>query len=276
MIDAAMVLIQKILVDGLSWGAAITAVILWRKQIRNKRLNDRDRYWNALLEAMAEKAGVTWDASLKALQSSATRPSGSFGSLTRTFARSVPDRKGYPSTTNYNSRGKQSMKDYLKKLGKTKFQAYMLVTIVNLVTLIAYLSGNLNIDDQLNQYMPVFNLVVQTLATFIYQWVEGSIDREAQKQQVYIMPGSAAEPFANGPKVEDIPWTEVIARVKAVNSDLNQYIDYFDKANKDSTGRPQFSDVGKEAIARYLQIHRFLNEKGPLPMEQAPKGEESV
>lgn len=162
------------------------------------------------------------------------------------------------------------MKEYLKKLGKTKFQAFLLVTIVNIVTLIAYLTGHLHIDAQIDGLMPVFNLIVQSLATFIYQHIEGGIDREAQKQQVYVIPGSAPVPtaFDNGPKVEDIPWNEVITKVKAVNSDLNEYMNHLDN--------PNLSEAGKEAIERYLRIYNFLRqENGPLPADPAPKGEDN-
>lgn len=269
-------LIRQIINEGLSWGLLITVFIIARKRIRNDRLNARDRYWNALLEAIAQKVGVTWDASLIALQRSASKRSVSFEYSILIFARSALKRKVYPFITNYNSRRKKSMKEYLKKLGKTKFQAYLLVTIINMITLIAYLTGHLQIDTQLNELMPVFNLIVQSLATFIYQWVEGSIDREAQRQQVYVMPGSAPTPqadtqaqpppFDSGIKVDDIPWSAVIAKVKAVNSELNDYMDHLNNG--------QLSDVGKLAVERYLQIHSFLDNKGKLAaVETTQKGD---
>lgn len=69
------------------------------------------------------------------------------------------------------------MREYLKKLGKTKFQAYLVVTIVNIITFILYLKGYLKVDDQVNEWMPAINLGVQMIATAVYTWVEGSIDR---------------------------------------------------------------------------------------------------
>jgi predicted PurR-regulated permease PerM len=82
-----------------------------------------------------------------------------------------------------------NMKEYLKKLGRTKFQTFLVVTIVNITILIAWMMGTQIVETDLNPYMPIINLVVQLLAGIVYQWVEGSIDREAQKQNVYVVNG---------------------------------------------------------------------------------------
>lgn len=82
------------------------------------------------------------------------------------------------------------MKTFLKKLGRTKFQAYLLTTLVNLGTLVGMWLGIVDIGSQIDGYMPAITIVVQLLATGIYQLVEGAIDKEAQKQQVYVVPGS--------------------------------------------------------------------------------------
>lgn len=107
------------------------------------------------------------------------------------------------SSTMKNTRRKKRMKNYLKKLGRTKFQAYLLTTVVNLGTLFGMWLGIVDIGSQIEAYMPAITIVVQLLATGIYQFVEGAIDKEAQKQQVYVVPGSVTPP-------ETIPTATVV------------------------------------------------------------------
>jgi hypothetical protein len=257
MIDLTMQLVQKLLQDGFGLGFMITMILLLRKRLRNQQLNARDIYWTALLESIARKAGVQWDANLKALQSSASKRKGFYEYLTHTFARSAPESKGYQSTIDSNLlRGIQTMKDYLKKLGKTKFQAYILVTIINIATFILYLRGDLQADAQINAWMPLINLAAQMIATTIYQHIEGSIDREAQKQQVYVVPGSAppAEPVIE-PTIDHLSVTEIMHLVGSVNNELNDYIKYIEE-------HP--TEIGKEAALRYLKIKELLNAQGPI------------
>lgn len=151
------------------------------------------------------------------------------------------------------------MKEYLKKLGKTKFQAYLLVTIINIATFILYLHGSLPVDSMIEHWMPLINLAAQMIATTIYQHIEGSIDREAQKQQVYIMPGSAqpAEtiPAEPAPTVDHLSIPEIMSIVGSVNAELNDYMEYI-KAHPDQ--------IGKEAAIRYLQIRNMLSTQGPI------------
>lgn len=162
----------------------------------------------------------------------------------------------------------EEIKKYLKKLGRTKFQAYLLVTIVNLILLVGHLTGHLQIDQQLDPYMPVLNLLVQALATAIYQIVEGSIDKEAQKQQVYVMPGAsgqtaaAAQPDSNQAAIQPsdvtgMSWSEFKPIITFVNNELNAYMDHMDKG--------KLSDVAKEALARYKSIHDYLQSLDSLP-----------
>lgn len=148
------------------------------------------------------------------------------------------------------------MKEYLKKLGKTKFQAYILVTIINIATFILYLRGDLQADAQVNAWMPLINLAAQMIATTIYQHIEGSIDREAQKQQVYVVPGSAQpqEPVIE-PSVDHLSVTEIMQLVGSVNNELNDYIKYIEE-------HP--SEIGKEAALRYLKIKELLKAQGPI------------
>lgn len=69
------------------------------------------------------------------------------------------------------------MKNYLKKLGRTKFQALLASLIVNGVSAYLFLSGTLEIDNVLNTWMPVINLTVGTISTWVYIVVEGGIDK---------------------------------------------------------------------------------------------------
>lgn len=151
------------------------------------------------------------------------------------------------------------MKEYLKKLGKTKFQAYILVTIINIATFILYLRGDLQADAQINAWMPLINLVAQMVATTIYQHIEGSIDREAQKQQVYVVPGSAQPAEQQSPVVEptidNLSVTEIMHLVGSVNNELNDYIKYIEE-------HP--TEIGKEAALRYLKIKELLKAQGPI------------
>lgn len=144
------------------------------------------------------------------------------------------------------------MKEYLKKLGKTKFQAYLLVTFINIATFILYVNGNLQVDATIDQWMPLINLGTQMIATMIYQHIEGSIDREAQKQQVYVMPGSvdpkAAEEIVTT-DIESMTRSEIMMQVRAVNAELNDYMDYIEK-------HP--TTLGHEAAIRYLKVHDLL------------------
>lgn len=87
------------------------------------------------------------------------------------------------------SRRVKKMKEYLKKLGRTKFQAFLLTTIANVLLFIGYMTGNIQIEGQLSEWMPAVNLIVQLIVSGVYMWVEGSIDREAQKQYVYPVTG---------------------------------------------------------------------------------------
>lgn len=60
------------------------------------------------------------------------------------------------------------MKLYLAKLGSRKFQAYLAVTIPNLIILFGFIFGNVDLEGRVNEWMPAINLGIQTIATFIY------------------------------------------------------------------------------------------------------------
>ena len=68
-------------------------------------------------------------------------------------------------------------RSYLKKLGRTKFQALLVSLVVNIVSAVLFFTGTLNIDEVVNQWMPIINMTVATISTWVYIAVEGSIDK---------------------------------------------------------------------------------------------------
>ena len=68
------------------------------------------------------------------------------------------------------------MKNYLRKLGSRKFQSLLLSLIINAVSAYLFFSGVVEIDAVLDAYMPMINLIVGTISTWLYIWVEGRID----------------------------------------------------------------------------------------------------
>lgn len=68
------------------------------------------------------------------------------------------------------------MKEYLKKLGRTKFQVYIVFSIVNIYTLIATLSGHTSISTELDPYMPAINIFAQVVGNWVYTHYQGKVD----------------------------------------------------------------------------------------------------
>lgn len=69
------------------------------------------------------------------------------------------------------------MKNYLAKLGRTKLQAVLLATIMNIALLVGYILNVQDIQEKVDAWMPMANMVIQTVLTVLYVWVEGSIDK---------------------------------------------------------------------------------------------------
>lgn len=84
------------------------------------------------------------------------------------------------------SRGNSTMRAYLKKLSKTKLQAYLLATVMNIALLVGYVMDVQDIQSKVESWMPMVNMTVQTVLTLIYVWVEGSIDKEQIKAQAEV------------------------------------------------------------------------------------------
>jgi len=194
MLDWILDTISHFIKNGLSWGSLAGALILFLKNRRlkqyiNRRLprplrdheQDKLDYIIYLLEG-----GKPCDAPMSKPLSGSIRPASSWPSTLSRPARSIARSIGRSIIL----KGLKRMREYLKKLTKTKFQAFLIVTITNIIILAGYLTGNINLGDKVNDWMPAINLVVQLAATAVYQWVEGGIDKAAQQQQVYVVPGS--------------------------------------------------------------------------------------
>ena len=69
------------------------------------------------------------------------------------------------------------MRSYLKKLGSRKFQAYLAITVVNIITAYLTWTGEVEVSARIEGYMPLINLIVQLVTTAVYQWVEGRVDK---------------------------------------------------------------------------------------------------
>ncbi|WP_214629981.1 hypothetical protein [Paenibacillus agaridevorans] len=68
------------------------------------------------------------------------------------------------------------MKAYLKKLGSRKFQAFLAVTIPNIIIMIGFIFGDIDLEGKVNEWMPAINLVIQAIVTAVYQNYETKTD----------------------------------------------------------------------------------------------------
>lgn len=69
------------------------------------------------------------------------------------------------------------MKEYLKKLGRTKFQAFLVTTITNVALIIGYALNYDDIQSRVGAEAPLILAGAQLLAGVVYQWAESSIDK---------------------------------------------------------------------------------------------------
>lgn len=69
------------------------------------------------------------------------------------------------------------MRNYLKKLGSRKFQTYLVFTICNIITAYLTWTGAVDVNAQLQGWMPLINGVGQLVAGAVYTWVEGKVDK---------------------------------------------------------------------------------------------------
>ena len=76
------------------------------------------------------------------------------------------------------------MKNYLAKLGRTKFQAFLITTLTNIGLLIGYLMNVNDVQSEVSAYTPLFLGVSQLVAGAVYKWVEGSVDKARVRVEV--------------------------------------------------------------------------------------------
>jgi hypothetical protein len=126
------------------------------------------------LDLLLQKEGIDWGASSNGLMGSpsSARTGFTFSSVVRSVVRFVIRCIIYPI-----SKGRWKMKEYLKKLGRTKFQALLVSLVVNLVSAILFINGTLDIDAAINKWVPLINLTIGTISTWVYIVVEGGIDK---------------------------------------------------------------------------------------------------
>lgn len=119
------------------------------------------------VDMLIKERGLTWSASeIVYTESTGKRllTSSQLGRLNALFARKS------------TMRGKHKMKSYLKKLGSRKFQAFLAVTIPNMIIMFGFILGDIDLEGQVNQWMPAINLVIQAITTATYQQAEGKVD----------------------------------------------------------------------------------------------------
>lgn len=75
-----------------------------------------------------------------------------------------------------STRRQSRMKAYLKKLGSRKFQAFLAITIPNMIVMFGFILGNIDLEGEVNEWMPAINLVIQAIVTAVYQKEESKID----------------------------------------------------------------------------------------------------
>lgn len=135
---------------------------------RRFRTEDRLDRLEGKIDALMSAGGVVWVAKETVYTGSLVKSSSILSRLARLSARFAGK---------YIMRRKRPMREYLKKLGRTKFQAFLLATLTNLATLALFMTGTVDLEGAVNQWMPMINLVVQLVVSAIYMGVEGSIDK---------------------------------------------------------------------------------------------------
>ncbi|MHA7967683.1 hypothetical protein ACX93W_26575 [Paenibacillus sp. CAU 1782] len=138
------------------------------------------------LKRLMERMGLEWDAPTSK-QSTILAPGRKTSSIFLCSANSRAQgaaQREIQSYTKSNTRRRKNMKEYLKKLGSRKFQAFLAVTIPNMIIMFGFIFGDIDLEGTVNQWMPAINIVIQVIATAVYQMIEGKIDKaNANKEQ---------------------------------------------------------------------------------------------
>lgn len=87
------------------------------------------------------------------------------------------------------------MREYLRKLGSRKFQTYLVMTVTNITMLVGYMTNVGDVQEWVSEWMPAINITAQTVVTWLYIWVEGSVDkaRGASNEPDYSKSAETAE-----------------------------------------------------------------------------------
>lgn len=167
-------LLDRVIKDGVSLtvfvGIAVFFLKRWKKSKGPSQLDRIERK----VDLLAERQGVQWNArDLSSYsQASATRSKSLFISRLAGCISALTVRLH----TLFRIGGIR-MKDYLKKLGSRKFAALLTSLIVNIVSAVLFMTGTVEIDSVINTWMPIINMTVGTVSTWVYIIVEGGIDK---------------------------------------------------------------------------------------------------
>ncbi|MCI3922426.1 hypothetical protein MO973_19525 [Paenibacillus sp. TRM 82003] len=153
------------------FGVVVTSILQKKKA---KRQKERDNRVERKIDFIMEAVGAQWVASGSTTfsQVSATKSKSPYisrlgGFITALIAVLI---------TKFRIGGIH-MKDYLRKLGSRKFQAFLAVTIPNLIIMFGFIFGGIDLEGDVNEWMPAINLVIQAITTAIYQGAEAGVDK---------------------------------------------------------------------------------------------------
>lgn len=143
---------------------------------------ENQRRIESKVDMLLEERGIVWDAERKNSSINTARSLSISSWVARLFARTVGVciRKGLTIIL----RGNRAMKTYLKKLGSRKFQAFLAVTIPNIIIMFGFILGDIDLEGRVNEWMPAINLVIQAITTATYQRAESKVDAATVKGEV--------------------------------------------------------------------------------------------
>jgi hypothetical protein len=93
--------------------------------------------------------------------------------------------------TTYSKRRNKRMKQLLIKWGSRKFQAFLLVTITNMIVFIGFLMGVGDIEERVTEWTPLINVGLQFLAGTVYMMVEGKVDTATAQSKTTVQYGDS-------------------------------------------------------------------------------------
>jgi hypothetical protein len=154
-----------------------------------------------MLKLLLKERGIVWTSiEPDGLKPARTPHIGSFFSLSQV------------GTQSGNQRRLKRMREYLKKLGRTKFQAFLLTTITNIALIIGYMLNVSDVQEMVGAWAPLVLAGSQLLAGAIYTWVEGGKDTAVVKLDTAVAELETAR-------------VEVRANGTAATNELNEFAD---------------------------------------------------